>query len=294
MKPGPSFKIPARRAKKRLGQHFLRDGGVISRITELAAPLAGVQVLEIGPGEGVLTRALLAAGARVTAVEADRDLIDPLQKRFRPELADGSLSLKEGDFLKLDLAQALAGRGPAAVIANIPYQITTPIIFRLIRERHLFSRAILMMQEEVAVRLMAAPGSRDYGRLTVGVGLFCDLKTGFKVNPAAFSPPPRVWSRVVRFEFLAEPRYPVADPDLLERVLLALFSQRRKQIINPLKGIVTDLPREELAARLETAGFSPRIRPDQLAPGQLVRLANLLCEWRTGEPLLGLEEEYRD
>jgi 16S rRNA (adenine1518-N6/adenine1519-N6)-dimethyltransferase len=274
------FRVPARRAKKRLGQHFLRDGGVTARIVGLAAPLAGAEVLEIGPGEGVLTAALLAAGARVTAIETDRDLFAPLQERFRAELEQGSFRLLEGDFLKLDLAAALAGREPVAVVANIPYQITTPIIFRLIRERRLFSRAVLMMQEEVAARLTAVPGSRDYGRLTVGVGLFCDLQPGFKVNPAAFSPPPRVWSRVLRLEFLTDPRYPVSDFGLLERLLLALFGQRRKQIINPLKGIMTHLTREELAARLEGAGFSPQIRPDQLAPEELVRLANSLAAWR--------------
>ncbi len=274
------FKVPARRAKKRLGQHFLRDGGVLNRIIALAEPLAGTQVLEIGPGEGVLTQALLKAGARVLAVEADRDLLAPLRERFPGPLADGSLRLEEGDFLKLDLERALAGRKPAAVVANIPYQITTPIIFRLIRERQLFSRAVLMMQDEVALRLLAEPGSRDYGRLTVGVGLFADLQAGFKVNPAAFSPPPKVWSRVVRLEFLSRPRYPVVDFELLERLLQALFSQRRKQIINPLKGMLTNLTRDRLATLLAAAGFSPQLRPDRLAPDELVRLANCLAEWR--------------
>ncbi|MCD6533215.1 MAG: 16S rRNA (adenine(1518)-N(6)/adenine(1519)-N(6))-dimethyltransferase, partial [Deltaproteobacteria bacterium] len=168
---------------------------------------------------------------------------------------------------------------PVAVVANIPYQITTPILFRLIKYRHLFSRAILMMQEEVAARLVAAPGSRDYGRLTVGVGLYCDINSGFKVSPNAFSPKPKVWSRVVRFEFRDQPRYPVADPALFERLVFTLFSQRRKQIINPLKGMMTHLTREELSERLLAAGFSPSDRPATLPPAELVRLSSCLAAW---------------
>ncbi|MCD6430765.1 MAG: ribosomal RNA small subunit methyltransferase A [Deltaproteobacteria bacterium] len=278
-----AFKISARQAKKRLGQHFLRDRQIISRIINLAAPTPGESVLEIGPGEGVLTAALLESGARVLAVEADRDLWDPLEKRFSP-ISEAEFSLQRGDFLKTDLEQIFAESQnlstPVAVIANIPYQITTPILFRLIKFRHLFSRAILMMQEEVAARLLAEPGSRDYGRLTVNVGLYCDIDSGFKVSPAAFAPRPKVWSRVVRFEFLDQPRYPVADPDLFERLVYTLFSQRRKQIINPLKGMLTNLKREELSKKLVAAGFSPSDRPATLAPVELVRLADCLAAWQ--------------
>ena len=278
-----AFKVSARQAKKRLGQHFLRDRQVISRIIDLAAPEPGESVLEIGPGEGVLTSALLESGARVVAVEADRDLWGPLEKRFSPVSAT-DFSLQCGDFLKLDLDQVFAENRnlstPVAVVANIPYQITTPILFRLIKYRHLFSRAILMMQEEVAARLLAEPGSRDYGRLTVGVGLYCDIDSGFKVSPSAFSPRPKVWSRVVRFEFLDQPRYPVADTDFFERLVHTLFSQRRKQIINPLKGLLANLKREELSEKLVAAGFTPSDRPATLAPAELVRLADCLAAWQ--------------
>ncbi len=278
-----TFKISPRQAKKRLGQHFLRDRQVISRIIDLAAPEPGESVLEIGPGEGVLTAALLESGARVVAVEADRDLWEPLERRFSP-VSGADFSLQCGDFLKLDLDQVFAENQnlsiPVAVVANIPYQITTPILFRLIKYRHLFSRAILMMQEEVAARLLAEPGSRDYGRLTVGVGLYCDIDSGFKVSPSAFSPRPKVWSRVVRFEFLDQPRYPVADTAFFERLVNTLFSQRRKQIINPLKGLLTNLKREELSEKLVAAGFTPSDRPATLAPAELVRLADCLVAWQ--------------
>ncbi len=277
------FKISARRAKKRLGQHFLRDRQIISRIIALAAPKPGESVLEIGPGEGVLTEALLESGARVIAVEADRDLWEPLERRFST-VPETDFSLLRGDFLKTDLEKMFAESQdlstPVAVVANIPYQITTPILFRLIKYRHLFSRAILMMQEEVAARLVAEPGSRDYGRLTVGVGLYCDINSGFKVSPGAFVPQPKVWSRVVRFEFLDQPRYPVADPDLFERLVFTLFSQRRKQIINPLKGMMTHLNREELSDKLLAAGFLPSVRPATLTPAELVRLSDCLAAWQ--------------
>ncbi len=290
--PQSAFKISPRRAKKRLGQHFLRDVGIISRIIDLAAPQAGETVLEIGPGEGVLTKALLDCGAQVVAVETDKDLWQPLTQRFSSdETADfpaaagnrGKFHLEKGDFLKLDLEQFflrdMGVSAPVAVVANIPYQITTPILFRLIKYRHLFSRAVLMMQEEVAARLLAAPGSRDYGRLTVGAGIHCDINPGFKVSPGAFSPPPKVWSRVLRFEFLAQPRYKVADQELFDRLLLTLFSQRRKQIINPLKGILTNLERDVICEKLVAAGFAPDARPATLTPEEMVRLADCISQW---------------
>ncbi len=309
MKPtvnSSAFKISPRRAKKRLGQHFLRDLGVVAKIVELAAPSADETVLEIGPGEGVLTEALLARAGRVIAVETDKDLWQPLNERFasRPELSTSPVTgpesksasgtgngaaaaagfyLEKGDFLKVDLEKfflkELQITAPVAVVANIPYQITTPILFRLIKYRHLFSRAILMMQEEVAARILAAPGGRDYGRLTVGIGIHCDINPGFKVAPGSFSPPPKVRSRVLRFEFLAQPRYKVADQALFDRLLLKFFSQRRKQIINPLKGILTNLKRDEICEKLVFAGFAPDARPATLSPEEMVRLADCVGKW---------------
>lgn len=291
--PNPSsFKISPRKAKKRLGQHFLRDQTTISRIIDLAAPKPGETVLEIGPGEGVLTEALLAREANVIAVETDKDLWQPLAERFgqnqgfdmssKSEIKAG-FRLERGDFLKLDLnklfLEDLQLSTSVAVVANIPYQITTPILFRLIKYRHLFSRAVLMMQEEVAARLMAAPGGRDYGRLTVGAGIHCDIDSGFKVSPGSFSPPPKVWSRVLRFEFLAHPRYKITDQALFERLLLTLFSQRRKQMINPLKGLLTNLKRDEISEKLIAAGFLPDARPATLSPEEMVRLADCIAQW---------------
>lgn len=276
------FRVPARRAKKRLGQHFLRDQGIVERIVALAGVQAGDRVLEIGPGEGVLSAALLARELELLAVEADADLWAPLQAKFARDAAAGRFHLHGGDILKTDppslFAENFASFGPVAVVANIPYQITTPIIFFLIRHRTLFSHAVLMMQEEVAARLTASVDCREYGRLTVGVGLYCDVEAGFRVAPGAFSPPPKVFSRVLRLDFLAEPRYPVADPIFFENLVNRLFSQRRKKIINPLAGLVPGIARDELKSRLLAAGFNPDARPAVLSPVELVRLADFLLK----------------
>ena len=267
------------RPKKSLGQHFLRDRQVIDAILRLAKPKVAENVLEIGPGEGVLSEALLAAETHLIAVETDYRLWEPLAKRFAGRM-EGNFLLERSDFLKCDLEALLGERrdrdGRFAVIANIPYQITTPILFTLVRYRRLFSRAILMMQEEVAARIMASPGSKDYGRLTLGIGLYCDVESGFKVSPSAFVPRPKVWSRVIRLKFRDQPRYPVADELWLEKIVALLFSQRRKKLINPLLGLLPNMERKQLIGLLATIDIDPDWRPDKLDPEAFVRLANYL------------------
>ncbi|MBN2231205.1 MAG: ribosomal RNA small subunit methyltransferase A [Deltaproteobacteria bacterium] len=269
------------RAKKRLGQHFLHDANIARKIVRLAGLGAGDEVFEIGPGEGALTAFLLDAGARVTAVEADAALVPRLRQRFADRPA-GDLTLHEGDFLRLvDAPVSPFGAGPYAVISNIPYNITTPIIFALIRRAERFPRAVLMVQEEVARRLTAMPGSGDYGRLSIMASLFCDIDPGFPVSPACFRPPPRVWSRVIALKLQREPRHPVSDPKWFAAVVAALFAQRRKQIVNPLLGLLGGrVGRTELTACLRTGGFRPDCRPGELSPADLCRLADLLAGCR--------------
>ena len=235
----PEKAVAARghRPKKSLGQHFLHDGNVARKIISLADLPPGELVLEIGPGSGFLTAFLLEAGARVVAVEADAALLPGLRQRFAAEL-DHRLTLVAADFLKLDLGALLAPRlAPGqrgCVVANIPYNITTPIIFSLIASRRLFSRAVLMVQEEVAVRLLAPPGSKLYGRLSVMTAVSCRVRDGFAVTPGCFRPPPRVRSRVVVLEFREQPLVGDAELPWLAAVVGRLFAQRRKKIINPL------------------------------------------------------------
>ncbi len=279
--PGPEAKPGGsrHRHKKRLGQHFLQDGNIARKIISLAALSPGELVLEIGPGSGFLTAFLLDAGVRVVAVEADADLLSDLRLRFGAA-GDRRFSLVAADFLKLDLEALLAPRLAAGergcVVANIPYNITTPIIFSLIAARQLFSRAVLMVQEEVASRLLAPPGSRLYGRLSVMAAVYCRVRDGFAVAPGCFRPPPKVRSRVVAFAFRRQPLAAAEELPWLAALVNRLFTQRRKKIINPLCDWQLSLPRKALASRLREHGFSPDCRPESLSPDDFCRLARLL------------------
>lgn len=267
------------RFKKKLGQNFLHDANIARKIIDLAALVPGEAALEIGPGNGFLTAFLLRSAAQLTAIETDTDLLPGLRQRFSTSLAK-TFNLVHGDVLKCDLEHELGGifqrHGKICVVANIPYQITTPIIFLLIRHRHLFSRAVLMIQEEVATRLLATPGSKSYGRLSIMASLFCQVKPGFSVSPACFYPQPRVWSRVVVLQFLSQPSSQISNLAWLGDLVKRLFSQRRKKIINPLSNWKINLERSSLAELLLLNGFSPDCRAETMTVSELCRLAELL------------------
>ncbi|NIA19209.1 MAG: ribosomal RNA small subunit methyltransferase A [Xanthomonadaceae bacterium] len=267
------------RFKKKLGQNFLHDANIARKIIDLAALTAGEPVFEIGPGNGFLTAFLLGVPAPVTAIETDTDLLPVLRQRFSSG-QENEFTLVHGDVLKSDLEDELGDvyqrHGKICVVANIPYQITTPIIFLLIRYRHLFSRAVLMMQEEVAARILAAPGSKLYGRLSIMTSLFCQTMPGFTVSPGCFYPQPRVWSRVVSLHFLSQPSCQISDVEWLGDLVKRLFSQRRKKIINPLSNWKLTLERSQLAELLLQNGFSPDCRPETMTVSELCRLAELL------------------
>jgi 16S rRNA (adenine1518-N6/adenine1519-N6)-dimethyltransferase len=267
------------RFKKKLGQNFLHDANIARKIIDLAALTAGEPVFEIGPGNGFLTAFLLRAPAPVTAIETDTDLLPVLRQRFST-YQENEFNLVHGDVLKYDLEGELGDifqrHGKICVVANIPYQITTPIIFLLIRYRHLFSRAVLMMQEEVAARILAAPGSKLYGRLSIMTSLFCQTMSGFSVSPSCFYPQPRVWSRVVLLRFLSQPSCRISDVEWLGGMIKHLFSQRRKKIINPLSNWKLTLERSPLAELLLQNGFSPDCRAETMTVSELCRLSELL------------------
>jgi len=257
-------------AKKSLGQNFLFDLNLAGRIARAAGPLTGITVLEVGPGPGGLTRALLALGAsHVIAVERDARAISALQ-----EIADhypGRLDIVAADALRFD-PRSRIGSGPARIVANLPYNIATALLVGWVGADPWppwYDCAVLMFQREVAERIVAAPGSKSYGRLSVLVQWRCAARIVFDVNSSAFVPPPKVTSSLLRLD----PRYAPAacDRRLLEAVTQAAFGQRRKMLRQSLRALGTDVP-----ALLAAAGLEPTSRAEDIPVGGFVALARAL------------------
>ncbi len=255
-------------ARKALGQHFLLDLNLTGRIARAAPDLSQGCVIEIGPGPGGLTRALLAEGARhVIAVEKDRRCLEALA-----EIAaawPGRLEVIEGDALQVDLATL--GSAPRQIVANLPYNISTALLVRwlsaLAGDPQAFSAMTLMFQKEVAERLLAAPRSRHYGRLSVLTQWLCETRALFDIPPRAFTPPPKVTSTVVALMPRAQPLAP-ARLELLERVTAAAFGQRRKMLRQSLKSLGGN------TARLfEATGIAPTARAEELSVEEFCALA---------------------
>ena len=211
-------------ARKRFGQHFLADRSVIARIVDAIAPRDGERLLEIGPGQGALTSALLQRVAHLDAIEIDRDLAAGLRRRYGDRLA-----LIEGDVLAVDLADVL-GSGPVRLVGNLPYNISSPLLVRLIAGRDRVTAQHFMLQKEVVDRIAAAPATPAYGRLGVLLQAYYDVESLFDVPPSAFDPPPKVDSSVVRM--LPRVSSPVVAPETLSPLLAVAFGQRRKMLRN--------------------------------------------------------------
>ena len=271
----------APRRKKRFGQHFLTNPEIVDRIAGFAELTPDDHVLEIGPGRGILTERLLARTPHVTAVEIDRDLFGPLRERFG---GTGDFRLVEGDVLRADLAELFRDApGRIKVVSNIPYNISAPIIELLIRFRAIMSVAVLMVQKEVALRLVAKPGTKDYGLPTVNLRLCAAAERVMDVRPGAFSPPPEVMSSVVRIEFSPEYRYPLRDDRVFREITGVMFRQRRKMVRSTLVPYLAarGVPGEQALALIEVAGVDPALRPEDVDVADFVRLANAVME-RTG------------
>jgi 16S rRNA (adenine1518-N6/adenine1519-N6)-dimethyltransferase len=257
-------------ARKSLGQNFLLDLNLTARIARVAGDLAGCDVLEIGPGPGGLTRALLAQGARrVVAVEKD--------PRCLPALAEiaaacpGRLDVVAGDALAFDPSGL---RPPVKVVANLPYNIGTELLIRWLTPRTwppFWTSLTLMFQKEVAERIVARPGDAAYGRLAVLAQWRCAARIALLLPPAAFTPPPKVWSAVVHLTALPAPRFP-ADPDGLQRLTAAAFGQRRKMLRAALRGLDP-----AIAARLERLGIPPTARAEEIGLEAFCALARDLA-----------------
>jgi 16S rRNA (adenine1518-N6/adenine1519-N6)-dimethyltransferase len=249
-------------ARKRFGQHFLHDQTVLQRIVQALDPEPGERIVEIGPGQGALTAALLVRAGRLDAVEIDRDLAAMLRQRW-PD----TLTLHQADALKFDFASLARERGgPLRIVGNLPYNISTPLLFHLLKAVDHVVDLHIMLQKEVVDRMAAAPGADDYGRLTVMLAPHLDVQSLFDVGPGAFQPPPRVWSAVARLTVRPSPLFQI--PDAYGRIVAAAFSQRRKTIRNSLRGLV---PPEAW----EVTGIDSGARPEVLAPAQFAALAAL-------------------
>ncbi len=252
------------RPKKHYGQHFLHERRYVDRIIAALAPREGDRIVEIGPGEGALTLPLLRRTGRLTAIELDTDLIPHLEKAAAPL---GQLDIVQCDVLKTDFT-ALAGDGRLRVVGNLPYYISSPILFHCLDHAGAITDMHFMLQKEVVARMAAAPGSKTYGRLSVMLQLACHVVPLFDVPPGAFRPPPKVDSAVVRLVPLPPQQHPDVPAASLETVVKAAFGQRRKTLSNALRQVLD-------ADALREAGIDPRARAEALAPADFVRLAGI-------------------
>ncbi|MBM5811276.1 MAG: 16S rRNA (adenine(1518)-N(6)/adenine(1519)-N(6))-dimethyltransferase RsmA [Gammaproteobacteria bacterium] len=253
------------RARRRFGQHFLHDPGVIARIVAAIDPQPGDRIVEIGPGTGALTAPLLERCGRVEAIEIDRDLVAPLEQRCA---GLGELVVHAADVLKFDFRALHAGGRPLRICGNLPYNISTPVLFQLLAARDCLADLHFMLQKEVVLRMAAAPGGRTYGRLTVMLAAACRVEPLFQVGRGAFQPPPAVDSMVVRLVPHPAPPFPIPDPVRFERLVAAAFSARRKTLRNALRRLIGPQGWAE-------TGIDPGRRPETLAPAEFAALAAL-------------------
>jgi 16S rRNA (adenine1518-N6/adenine1519-N6)-dimethyltransferase len=257
------------RPRKRFGQNFLHDQNVIRGIVAAIHPLPGEQLVEIGPGLGALTTPLLAALGEMDAVELDRDLVPQLEQQFA---AAGTLRIHNADALKFDFCSlAKSDEEKLRVVGNLPYNISTPLIFHLLEQSHCISDMHFMLQKEVVNRLAANPGGGDYGRLSIMVQYRCRVEKLFTVPPGAFNPPPKVDSAIVRLTPHTQLPFPARDEKILAQLVTKAFNQQRKTLRNNMKGLLD-------AAAIEALGIDPGCRPETLALEQFVALANSITD----------------
>lgn len=256
------------RARKRFGQNFLHDQHIIQRIGNSTGVTAADHVVEIGPGRGALTDVLLATGAKVTAIELDRDLLPILRAQF---FNADNFTVIEGDALRFDFGTLATAEHPIKLVGNLPYNISTPLIFHLLEHRNHIIDMHFMLQKEVVDRLCAEPGTGAYSKLTVMAQYYCRPSWLFNVPPGAFTPQPKVDSAIVRLVPRPADELTAADARLLSRLVRTAFSQRRKTIRNNLKNDFD-------IALLEQAGIDEGARPEVIPVGDYVRLSNLIAE----------------
>ena len=253
-------------AKKHLGQHFLHERGIIDKIVRAVDPQPGDRLVEIGPGQGAITFPLLDRHGELTVIEFDRDLIFPLTEAAR---AHGTLEVIHRDVLTVDFSALAHNGGPIRLVGNLPYNLSSPILFHALEHADAIHDMHFMLQKEVVDRMAAGPGSKVYGRLGVMLQAYCHVTPLFDVPPGAFRPPPKVDSAVVRLV----PRDPatigIRDAKVFADVVRDAFGQRRKTLRNALSQICD-------AATIEAAGIRPDARAEQIEVADFIRLANSL------------------
>ena len=253
------------RAKKHLGQNFLHERGVIAKIVQAIDPKPGDRIVEIGPGQGALTLPLLDRHGAITAIEFDRDLLAPLAAAAR---GHGELALLNANVLDVDFT-ALAGDGRLRLAGNLPYNLSSPILFHALDHAAVIEDMHFMLQKEVVERMAAAPGNKVYGRLSVMLQAYCTVTPLFTVPPGAFRPAPKVDSAVVRLRPRPSGEVRIDDPSRFAAVVRAAFGQRRKTLRNALSGVAE--PSDIVAA-----GVDPGARAEQLSVVDFAQLANRL------------------
>jgi 16S rRNA (adenine1518-N6/adenine1519-N6)-dimethyltransferase len=260
-------------AKKRLGQHFLVDPGILNRVIRTARVGKEDVVLEVGPGLGEMTLALAHRVKKVIAIEIDPKLVAILNKKVKDY---PNVEVMKSDILKVDFKHILEKEGHTIkVVANLPYQISTPLLFRFIESKEAFSTFTLMLQKEVAERMVAPPGRKEYGPLSIFVQLFLNLSIVFFIKPSAFFPPPKVESAVVHMVWKEKPMIEKNDEEWFKRIVKACFGYRRKTLLNALKHSELPLPVSP-ESRMEKVGIDPRRRPETLTIDEFIRLAEAL------------------
>lgn len=254
------------RARKRFGQNFLKDAGIIDHILRSIHAVPSDHLLEIGPGQGALTEGLLDSGALLDVIELDQDLIPLLKLRFG---LNPLFHLHQGDALKFDIASLVNKAEKLRVVGNLPYNISTPLIFHLLSHHDVIQDMHFMLQKEVVKRMAAEPGGGDWGRLTIMVQYFCQVEHLFNVPPECFTPAPKVESAIVRLTPYQTLPFPAKSHQLLELVVREAFNQRRKTLRNTLKHLLS-------VEEIEDVNVNSALRPEQLTLAEFVRLADQL------------------
>ncbi|RME42237.1 MAG: ribosomal RNA small subunit methyltransferase A [Deltaproteobacteria bacterium] len=266
--------LPPFHYKKHLGQNFLIDERIQRRIVALARISGEETVVEIGPGNGAITRHLLAAAGRLVVVEIDPRLIPVLEARFGDA---PHIEILHENALRFDFTAHLSEAAPKAkVVANLPYSIVTPLLFHLLKHRRVFSEFLLMLPEELADRILAPPGNRAYGILSVLLRNVSEISKRLTIPPAAFRPRPRIASAIVHFDLLDRPRVGGGNEAKFQRVVRAAFCQRRKTLRNALSAGIPALSPGEAQRACEAAGISPQRRAETLTLEEFGRLADTL------------------